>query len=555
MQASADIRTLERNVFINAITKIKSENKGFKFILVVDTMTLPAISALISTTELIEHNVILTELYEKKREPFPMYQAIYLLHPCVDIKQFIADFSDKTPLYAAAHLLFTYTCLPSTMSALESHPEVVNHILTFLDLWIHYQPTQPGVFMVPSPRAYKFLYSPNSPVDFNAISDEINYGLISFFLTIKAIPSIAYPKSMDKIKRFCTKFNDQLMGVTRELDDGGRSLNKDNTLLLIIPRGADPITPLLHRFTYQSMIYENFPVENDCVYLKEGDPNSVVALNPYEDKIFNDYCYKHFQKFIEIRDLSSQVTQTHKIITDPNIDKTSQKYAEAMKRYIRDQSYATTVSNHLDICIRLDEALTKRCLADISKYEQQLAAKEKDGSSYKPNLSDLQDIIIKQGPEPMDKLRALAVYQLSGGKISDTELERLLEAGSLTTGNWKDAILNLKYLGDAAPRQSLREVNPVEEPFVTDIYYPYAAQACMDAIDGKLDKKCFEIPTHTGRYTNVVLFFFGGVSFAELEKVELLRQRMKSTKIYVGATNTLTPRQFLAQTRGLTSTQ
>lgn len=545
-----DIRQLERNVFVNTIEKIRKDNHGSKFILIVDTDTLPAISSLINTTELISHDIILTELYEKSREPFPMYQAIYLLHPCVDIKPFIADF-EKTPKYAAAHLLFTYTCLPSTMNTLQSHPEVVNHILTFLDLWIHYRPTQPGVFMVPSPMAFKYLYAPTSPVSENQITDEINYGLISIFLTLKAIPSVVYPKSNERMKRFANKLIDQLQGVARDLDDGGKSLNKDNTLLIVFPRGADQITPLLHRFTYQSMIYENFTVDNDTVQLKEDDPNSVVALNPYEDEIFKEYCYKHFQQFVEIRNLSTEISAVHKIIRDPSIDKTSSKYADAMKKYIRDQAKATTVSNHLEICLRLDEALTKRSLADIAQYEQCLAAKEKDGEKYKPNLSELQDIIIKQGPDSIDKLRCLAIYQLAGGKLSDSELERLLDAGNLKTGNWKDAIKNMSYLGEQAPRQSLREINPVEEPFVTDIFYPYAAQTVVDALDNKLDKKYWEIPQHSSRYTNVVIFFFGGVSFAELEKIELIRNRFKSAKIYVGATNTITPRSFLVQTRSL----
>ena len=551
---STDIRELERKTLLTTFKKIVSENKAFKFVLVVDTPSLPILASLVSTSELVELGIGLTERYDLKRKPFPCFQAIYLLQSDTSINQFISDFSSNPPMYAAAHLTFTSTCNPLTMKALEEKPAVVGYIQSFIDLFINFRPMEPMFFLTPCRFPFNSLYSPTPKVPFLDVSFEAIRGLISFFITIKASPNIAFPKGFDKLVSFQNAFREQLKDAIGELENPS-SITTNDTLLVIFPRHYDKIVPLLHSFTYQTMIYEHLNVENETLKVSEKDDSDVISLNPYDDKIFQESMYYHFTDFHKITDKAKEIVANLKKIKE-STDKTSPEYLAALKKYISMANVQSNVQSHMDVVFKLDNIFTSRKLYQVSLLEQRIATRIKMGEGderdkeYKPNFNDLQTICITNGPDSFDKLRAIGTYVAGGTKLKDEELNRLLESATIDASRWKSSITNMSLLPEAPKRDDPTDPG-TSEILTNDVYFPYSAQVALDAVDNKLNSKVWDFPKHSGRYHNIVVYFMGGVSYAELDKFNLIRSRIKSTKIFVGATNALTPKQYLAQIKSL----
>jgi vacuolar protein sorting-associated protein 45 len=76
------------------------------------------------------------------------------------------------------------------------------------------------------------------------------------------------------------------------------SRNSEQTMLLILDRKEDPVTPLLNQWTYQAMVHELLTIHNNRVDLKhletlDQDMREVV-LSSDDDRFFRKVMYSNF---------------------------------------------------------------------------------------------------------------------------------------------------------------------------------------------------------------------------------------------------------------------
>lgn len=540
-----DIRSISRSNFLNCIDGIRKNYKSVKFVMIVDTPTIPIISNLFKMSELVENNIILLERYDLDRKPMLQYHAIYLLSPQADIDRFIRDFN-KEPMYAAPHLLFTYSPSNSIIEKLNNASNVVNRILTFSSLFMKFTSMDKHTFTLNCPEAFNSLYSPKPKVNFLSVCNTMVSGLISFFFNIKAQPLVAYEKSLPKCMNFANEFTRQFKEAFDSFPSNVQStFSSNNTLLIIIPRSADQVAPLLHQFTYEAMIYDHINVDNETVLLEEGKPDTLLTMNVFEEPSYEEYRYVHLSDLLNFcKEKSKKYIDLQQQMNSAN----AKEKSEAIKKLSRVKEAYNQSINRYSMAIKISEINKEKSLLSFAEYEQILATGLKDGNKVKPSSLELSQQLTKPQLDENDKIRLLAIYNIKGKQMKETDLLRNMESAGIRE-RYASAIQNLEYLGKQVERSSKKILIP--NAFTTDKYNPLVAETINDINDGTLNEEVYESPKHTGRYKNVVLFMMGGISYMELRELAKLRLRMKGTKLWVGSTNALYPDSYIAQLRVL----
>jgi len=105
-------------------------------------------------------------------------------------------------------------------------------------------------------------WSINDQQSFNRMTDAI----FSILMSTRTKPLIRYQKSSD----LCYRLAEKVQGKLNDDDEFVTKMSKNSpsTVLLIMDRREDPVTPLLNQWTYQAMIHEILEINNNRVDLQ-----------------------------------------------------------------------------------------------------------------------------------------------------------------------------------------------------------------------------------------------------------------------------------------------
>ncbi len=95
--------------------------------------------------------------------------------------------------------------------------------------------------------------------------DRAVQGVVSCLLALKIKPYLRYQATSEVSQSFARRVS-EVISSERELFQFGRS--EGSTLLLILDRREDPVTPLLSQWTYQAMVHELLKIEKNTVSLE-----------------------------------------------------------------------------------------------------------------------------------------------------------------------------------------------------------------------------------------------------------------------------------------------
>jgi vacuolar protein sorting-associated protein 45 len=162
---------------------------------------------------------------------------------------------------------------------------------------------------------------------------------------------------------------------------------EQNTVLLLLDRREDPVTPLLNQWTYQAMIHELIEIANNRVNIKKGAKVKVssdadeVVLSVDTDPFYARSLYLGYGELASslkemVEQLQARTQEQSKIDTLEDMQRVLDHYPEYKK-------HSANVYKHVDLLTLLNHTVDERKLLEISRLEQSLAVTDAKDEHFK----------------------------------------------------------------------------------------------------------------------------------------------------------------------------
>lgn len=435
------------------------------------------ISAALTMYDIMEQRVTLVEHLKRNRQPFREMEVVYIVAPTLDSARAICnDFeNDKKAKYKAVHLYFLDKVISVDRRAMFLSSQVNNDVITiiqangtlcqriktFKEIYMDFVAVESNIYHLDMPDTLTKL--------FQAIPDPsylhfMARKLATLCVTLNEIPTIRYQASSGIAREIATLLFQTLSEFKRAnpgywcYGDTGHT-ERERGQLLIVDRSFDPLSPLMHEYTYQAMVNDLLPVEEGIIsYTTDTNAGNKiekkVILNE-SDELWVELRHLHIARVIEvIKERMSDIIQNNAgaaLAKKSGSDMTITKMAAAVKELPEYRETMSKLSQHVHIAQQCMDSFGRSGLMDISLLEQTMSTGvDEDGKEVKGSklMQLLGNTIRSRDVDKSMKIRLLAIFIISQRGVSNDDRRVMIEAAELN-GEEQQILLNFEKLGVA----------------------------------------------------------------------------------------------------------
>ncbi|CAI4228232.1 unnamed protein product [Auanema sp. JU1783] len=490
-------------------------------VILMDKETTSIVSCAFAQSEMMQKEVYLFERIDSPvpREAIKHLKCIVFLRPTSDNIQLLSE-ELRCPKYAQYYIYFSNIISKTDLKLLaeadeqETVREVHEYFVDSISLCSH-------LFVLNQKSVYDHTFRLTTPAFLR-----IRQALTALMLSLKKRAIIRYQRSSTD----CQRLAEEVSQVIRR-EEGLFENTKQDTLLLILDRSEDPVSPLLNQWTYEAMVHELITISNNRVCV-EGQS---MVLNELHDDFYAKNVAMNFgeigQNIKLLMNDFQQRSQIHK-----NLESISDM-KNFVEEYPQFKKISGTVSKHVTLVGELSKIVSNQNLLETSEVEQSIVAE----GDHTRCLERIKELLRHPKTTRLNALRLVLLYTLRFETYSNNEcsnLVKMLKDKDSSAGNIVSAMIRFaghsKRSNDLFGQGSTMEMTKrfikglkgVENIYTQ--HEPYLKDVVENLVRGRLSDQAY--PYVTGevgsfRQENVIIFIVGGATFEESVFVRSMNEK------------------------------
>ncbi|CAH8513438.1 unnamed protein product [Schistosoma bovis] len=422
------------------------------------------LSSCFKMQDITEYGVTLVESLNCKRQKLNMH-AIYIMRPRrAEIELLLQDFPESNPTYSAAHVFFLSSCPNDLLNQIIAS-QAVRRIMNMIQLSVDFIPLESHLYSLEATESAQLYFLPSDIVhDKLSRIDQIAEQLASVCITLQEYPKICYQKTESNLELARLV---QVKLDTYKSDNPilGQGSHKDQSLLLIVDRSLDPVTPLLHELTLQAMCYDLLTVEENTIEYS-GNRKANVADG---DALWKEFRHQHVadvtralpQRVREFAESKKQFVEFEEANLDnvPSKEDTNKNTVDIrdlsdlikrMPQYQTESASYAAAYHIVETCM----ATFKKGVDKLCEIEQDLVMGENaKGEPITDPMRVLVDIFKYDFTTVEERLRLLLIFTLIKEGFAETHLDKLLDCAQVSR-SFKPLFASLSFIMNAQLIQS-----------------------------------------------------------------------------------------------------